>query len=69
MAQDQNGRISPDIKIPDAIHFQPRKFTEKRAEKVPDGPGLCDVCSKHFENLLLHMADQHRVKNVQRPYF
>ena len=49
------------LKFMTGSFFQPRKFAEKRSEKVPDGPGVCDVCATHCKNLLLHMADQHRV--------
>ena len=48
--------------------IQTRKFAEKRAEKIPDGPGVCELCSRPFENLLLHMADKHRV-SVLPPLF
>ena len=32
------------LKFMTGSFFQPRKFAEKRSEKVPDGPGVCDVC-------------------------
>jgi hypothetical protein len=43
------------------VFFQSRKFTEKRTERVPEGPGDCEMCNKHFENLTMHMAEMHKV--------
>ncbi len=30
-------------------------------EEIPKGPGVCEVCDKHVDNLNLHMCDEHKV--------
>jgi hypothetical protein len=43
--------------------FRAHKEQKKIAEtKVPEGPGVCFVCSESVEDLVAHMAEKHKVK-------
>ncbi len=45
----------------DAMEKKPIKKVP--IEEIPKGPGVCEVCDKHVDNLNLHMCDEHKVTN------